>query len=150
MFHVQIFFPIYYANHFYVICFNLKNIAVEIIDNRIGEDIDSVYDGIPQCLVCNFPYLQCRLDLFYFMLLTNRTNIIYQQDNLCWYIAEQSPKKSKILRNAPILRLQMKWRTKKRNVDSGVFAMNHMETYMGKGIRNWECKFAVEEVNKNK
>ena len=76
-------FPMYYGNHFYIISFNLKNIVVEIIENKIGEDIDSDYDGIPQCLVCNFLYLQSRLDIFYFMLLINRTNIIYQQDNLC-------------------------------------------------------------------
>lgn len=41
----------------------------------------------------------------------------------------------------------MKWKTKKKNVDSGVFVMNHMETYMGNGVRKWECKFATESVS---
>lgn len=68
-------FPMYYANHFYIISFNLKNIVVEIIENKIGEDIDFDYDGRPQCLVCKFLYLQSRLDIFYFMLLIDRTNI---------------------------------------------------------------------------
>ncbi|KAL1810757.1 hypothetical protein ACET3Z_020822 [Daucus carota] len=66
------------------------------------------------------------------------------QENFGLYIAQQSPKKSKLLSNAPVQRLQMKWRTSNKNVDSGVFAMHHMETYMGYELRNWECKFAAE------
>ncbi|WOH03448.1 hypothetical protein DCAR_0622846 [Daucus carota subsp. sativus] len=104
------------GNHFYVICFNLKKITVEIIDNRSGDRVDTMYDGIPETM----------------------------QENFGLYIAQQSPKKSMLLSNAPVQRLQMKWRTSNKNVDSGVFAMHHMETYMGYGLRNWECKFAAE------
>ena len=75
-------------------------------------------------------------------------NYTFQQENFGLYIAQQSPKKSKLLSNAPVQRLQMKWRTSNKNVDSGVFAMHHMETYMGYGLRNWECKFAAEVVCK--
>lgn len=60
---------------------------------------------------------------------------------------EHSLWKTQQIRNAPITLLEMKWQTKNKNVDSGVFAMNHMETYMGNGVRKWECKFASENVS---
>ncbi|KAK1366439.1 hypothetical protein POM88_042000 [Heracleum sosnowskyi] len=50
-----VFFPIHYINHFYVICFNLKNPAVEILDNsNIGGDSTTIYDGLPESLRENF------------------------------------------------------------------------------------------------
>ena len=50
--YVQIFFPINFVNHYYVICFNLRNIGVQIIDNNIlGGDMTTIYDGIPESLV---------------------------------------------------------------------------------------------------
>ena len=58
-----------------------------------------------------------------------------------------SPKKSTMLHEAAIVRLQMKWRTENNVLDCGIFAMNHMETYMGNGLKNWDCKFATENVS---
>ena len=43
-------------------------------------------------------------------------------------------------------RLKMKWQTKENGTDCGVFAMRHMETYFGGGVRNWESKFFPESV----
>lgn len=104
-----------------MVCFNLKNIAVEIIDNnKIGEAITSIYDGIPESL----------------------------QENFVEYMTNVSIIRSKQLRNARVVRLQMKWRTENNKVDCGVFAMNHMETYMGNGLRNWQCRFSTETVSK--
>ncbi|KAK1355649.1 hypothetical protein POM88_048905 [Heracleum sosnowskyi] len=118
-----IFFPIHYVEHFYVVCFNLKNIAVEIIyNNKIGEAATSIYDSVPESL----------------------------KDNFVEYMAKFNERKSRKLRNARIVRLQMKWRTNGNNKDCGVFAMNHMETYMGNGLRNWDCKFTREEGNEQK
>nr|GMD45670.1 zinc finger BED domain-containing protein RICESLEEPER 2-like [Ipomoea batatas] len=36
-------------------------------------------------------------------------------------------------------RLRMSWRESKNNIDSGVFAMRHMETYVGQSIASWDC-----------
>ncbi|WOH14008.1 hypothetical protein DCAR_0933523 [Daucus carota subsp. sativus] len=113
---VTIFFPISSGNHFYLICFNLRKICVDIIDNRSGDRVDIMYDGIPEAL----------------------------QENFGLYMAQKSPRKIKLLNNAPVQRLEMKWRTSNKNVDSGVFVMHHMETYMGYTLRNWDCKFAAE------
>ncbi|KAK1391360.1 hypothetical protein POM88_010416 [Heracleum sosnowskyi] len=50
-----IFFPIHDINHYYVICFNLKIPTIEILDNnKIGADLTSIYDGIPESLQQNF------------------------------------------------------------------------------------------------
>jgi len=43
-------------------------------------------------------------------------------------------------------RLRMSWRDNNNKVDYGVFAMRHMETYMGKGTRGWD--FGLEKENK--
>ncbi|KAL1823697.1 hypothetical protein ACET3Z_010475 [Daucus carota] len=99
-------------------CFNLKKVTVEIIDNRSGGRVNIMYDGIPETL----------------------------QENFGLYLAQQSPRKTKLLNNAPVTRLELKWRTSNKNVDSGVFVMHHMETYMGYGLRNWDCKFAAEDT----
>lgn len=34
-------------------------------------------------------------------------------------------------------RLIMEWQTKFNNVDCGIFAISHMESYMGGGSENW-------------
>ena len=72
--------------------------------------------------------------------------IYFQQQHLVSYWETSSPAKSKKLDSVSIVRLDMKWRTMYNKVDSGVFAINHMETYKGNGLRNWECKFAYEKV----
>nr|GMD79464.1 uncharacterized protein LOC109162486 [Ipomoea batatas] len=41
---------------------------------------------------------------------------------------------------------KMSWRDNNNKVDYGVFAMRHMETYMGKGTRGWD--FGLEKENK--
>ncbi|WOH01406.1 hypothetical protein DCAR_0520788 [Daucus carota subsp. sativus] len=71
-------------------------------------------------------------------------NHVDLQENFGLYMAQKSPRKIKLLNNAPVQRLEMKWRTSNKNVDSGVFVMHHMETYMGYTLRNWDCKFAAE------
>lgn len=40
--------------------------------------------------------------------------------------------------NMSIQRLVMPWRDEENKVDSGVFAMRHMETYMGHRVKYWD------------
>lgn len=42
-------------------------------------------------------------------------------------------------------RLEMPWRTKSNNVDCGIFAMRHMETYCGNKLRGWNNVSLVNE-----
>nr|XP_017239151.1 PREDICTED: uncharacterized protein LOC108211942 isoform X1 [Daucus carota subsp. sativus] len=112
-----VFFPIHYINHFYVVCFDLKNPAIEILDNNcLGDSITSIYDGYPQSL----------------------------KENFVKYMMNVSEVKARHLLNVEITRLQMKWRTTNNSIDCGIFAMRHMETYKGNGVRSWDSKFAPE------
>lgn len=43
-------------------------------------------------------------------------------------------------------RLSMNWQTNNNGLDCAIFAMRHMETYLGGGARTWDSKFAVESV----
>ena len=55
---MQIFFPIHDVDHYYVVCFNIKNPSIEILDNnRSGDGSNAVYDGLPECLVFLYFYL---------------------------------------------------------------------------------------------
>lgn len=57
--------------------------------------------------------------------------------------------KARHLLNVEITRLQMKWRTTNNSIDCGIFAMRHMETYKGNGVRSWDSKFAPETQKVN-
>nr|GMC46990.1 uncharacterized protein LOC109175178 [Ipomoea batatas] len=54
--------------------------------------------------------------------------------------------KSKLVRGLTPARLGMSWRDNNNKVECGVFTMRHMETYMGKGTKGWEC--GLEKENK--
>ncbi|KAL3621637.1 hypothetical protein CASFOL_036549 [Castilleja foliolosa] len=43
------------------------------------------------------------------------------------------------------IRLAMPWRDDTNKVDCGVFAMRHMETYMGETVRSWRCGLAKDK-----
>nr|GMC66490.1 uncharacterized protein LOC109162486 [Ipomoea batatas] len=66
----------------------------------------------------------------------------------------ESPKNEKygdvpttlIVRGLTPARLRMSWRDNDNKIDCGVFAMRHMETYMDKGTKGWEC--GLEKGNK--
>ena len=44
----------------------------------------------------------------------------------------------------------MSGRTEGNCIDSGVFLMRHMETYMGSGLKNWKCGFKNEVSDQQK
>lgn len=109
----MVFFPICHALHFYVIVFDLKNRAVVLLDNSSameGEPLSVKYGDIPKRVVRFF----CE-----------------------WMTANKFIVRGRSLINLPIQRLAMPWRDKENKVDSGVFAMRHMETYMGQRVRDW-------------
>ncbi|KAK1400805.1 hypothetical protein POM88_000410 [Heracleum sosnowskyi] len=56
----MVFFPIHAHEHFYLICYNLRNLAYEVIDNvKHGEDAKIFYGRIPTIMHSHFcKYLQ--------------------------------------------------------------------------------------------
>ncbi|KAK1378210.1 hypothetical protein POM88_024954 [Heracleum sosnowskyi] len=113
----MVFFPIHAHEHFYLICYNLKNLAYEVIDNvKHGEDAKIFYGRIPTILHSHFcKYLQ-------------------------WNGFENL---SKTVRKLKPTFLRMPWQTQGNSLDCGIFLMRHMETYKG-DVRNWETNFRNE------
>ncbi|GJX05102.1 ulp1 protease family, C-terminal catalytic domain-containing protein [Tanacetum coccineum] len=101
-----VFFPcIKDSNHYYIICFDMKNAEIDIIDNINNdvEDISERYGAYAVALIDSFiNYLERH----------NHPSI--------FAIVNVNPKQ-----------VPMKWNTRNKSVDSGVFVMRHMETYLG-------------------
>lgn len=65
-------------------------------------------------------------------------NLLFQVRFFCeWMTANKFIVRGRSLINLPIQRLAMPWRDEVNKVDCGVFAMRHMETYMGQRVRDW-------------
>nr|GMD83396.1 zinc finger BED domain-containing protein RICESLEEPER 2-like [Ipomoea batatas]GMD86950.1 zinc finger BED domain-containing protein RICESLEEPER 2-like [Ipomoea batatas] len=48
--------------------------------------------------------------------------------------------------NLETKRMQMKWRDTKNKVDSGVYLMQHMESYGGEGVGRWDCSLVRGDI----
>nr|KAJ0193984.1 hypothetical protein LSAT_V11C800443470 [Lactuca sativa] len=109
----MVFFLVVKSAHIFVIVFNLKKPSIEILDNSAVEgDYEGKYGVIMKPLKILF--------VRYFKEINHpRANAISKES-----IKPQ--------------RLEMSWRTVKNKVDCGVFAMIHMETYMGQPLSKWK------------
>ncbi|PWA95284.1 ulp1 protease family, C-terminal catalytic domain-containing protein [Artemisia annua] len=99
-----VFFPICQGGHFYVVCVHLKRKEVHILDNMLSldEDASERYGGLVDFLVARFEdFLSC----------------------------ENHPAQG-FLRYADRMILRLGCMTKNNDIDCGVFAMRHMETYL--------------------
>ncbi|PWA90628.1 Peptidase C48, SUMO/Sentrin/Ubl1 [Artemisia annua] len=99
-----VFFPIFQGDHFYVVCVHLKRKEVHILDNMLSEveDAKERYGGLVDFLIARFDeFLSC----------------------------ENHPAQG-FLRYAYRMILRLGCMTKNNDIDCGVFAMRHMETYL--------------------
>ncbi|PWA81936.1 ulp1 protease family, C-terminal catalytic domain-containing protein [Artemisia annua] len=105
------------THHFYLICFNMKTVEIDVIDNINNnlEVLDRIYGPYANLVIKSF--------------------IEYMK-------REKHPKSDEFLKAEPKI-LQMEWRTNKNVTNCGVFVMRHMETYMGRGAFFHEFKKAV-------
>ncbi|KAI7743162.1 hypothetical protein M8C21_006643 [Ambrosia artemisiifolia] len=110
-----LFMPIVSSKHIYVICFNMKTLKIEILDNSKLGDI-SKYEYI----------------------------IVPLKEALCNYMmVNDHPMTSKMVSKKPV-RVQIEWRTTKNKIDCGVFTMRHMETSMSTYKKKWVTDFQKE------
>ncbi|MFS7930496.1 putative papain-like cysteine peptidase superfamily [Helianthus anomalus] len=65
-------------------------------------------------------------------------NMKLQQNAFTNYLLIQKHPMAKIMKSAPIVRQKMDCRTESNGIDCGIFAMRHMEMYMGQ-LAGWEC-----------
>ncbi|PWA39313.1 ulp1 protease family, C-terminal catalytic domain-containing protein [Artemisia annua] len=102
------------THNFYLICFNMKTVEIDVIDNINNnlEVLDTRYGPYANLVIKSF--------------------IEYMK-------RQRHPKSDLFLKAEPKI-LQMEWRTNKNVTDCGVFVMRHMETYMGRGAFCHEFK----------
>nr|GMD05896.1 uncharacterized protein LOC109162486 [Ipomoea batatas] len=113
-------FPIVHSQHYYVLTINVKNKRFDILDNSSSESPgNEKYADVPTTLKTMLA------DYFHL---------------------KEDDAKSNLVKGLTPTRLRMSWRDNSNMVDCGVFAMRHMETYMGKGTKGWDC--GLEKENK--
>ncbi|MFS7927511.1 hypothetical protein Hanom_Chr04g00309981 [Helianthus anomalus] len=69
-----------------------------------------------------------------------------QQDAFANYLCIKKHPMAEIMKSVPIVRQKMDWRTNSNGIDYGVFAIRHMETYMGQ-MAGWENGLAKEDAS---
>ncbi|MFS7898412.1 hypothetical protein Hanom_Chr00s022523g01761741 [Helianthus anomalus] len=110
-----IFIPVLLSDHFWCLCFHLKNGEIELIDNsRFKESFSKRYRGRPEMLSSSS--------------IPERQDTTKRMDNK--------------LGRTSIIRKEMDWRTLQNGVYC-VFTMRHMETYKGKSP--WNPRFVNED-----
>nr|GMD60667.1 zinc finger BED domain-containing protein RICESLEEPER 2-like [Ipomoea batatas] len=57
------------------------------------------------------------------------------------------PRRSILCAGVDGKRMQMEWRDSKNKIDCGVFLMCHMETYLGQGVKKWDCGLIKGDIS---
>ncbi|XP_035830816.1 uncharacterized protein LOC118480200 [Helianthus annuus] len=115
--HALIFVPVLHEAHFYCVCFNLKDMKVEVLDNS-AKDVS----------------MQAKY----------KKRLEKLRDALSVYLEKNGHPAGGVIDKVEPVRLEMPWRTKNNVIDCGVFLMRHMETYKGVSGKGWECGFSNE------
>ncbi|KAL3652099.1 hypothetical protein CASFOL_001780 [Castilleja foliolosa] len=122
---VEIFiFPIFQAEHFYIICFNIKSKRIDIIDNSKAKDelpIEAKYEHIPNTLTA---YLAKFLE------------------------TEGLNTKAEIVANSSTNRPKMAWRDDTNPADCAIYTMRHMETYFRQPPKQWTAGISTGDRHK--
>ncbi|KAL8244170.1 hypothetical protein R6Q59_010428 [Mikania micrantha] len=118
-----VFIPNIHNEHVFVLVFDMKNPAFEVIDNMATRLIKlDRYSHIPATMK----------DVFANYLLT-----------------KDHPNALKIY-HLTLTLLDLSWKTTKNGVDCGVFSMRHMETYMGGGLKKWKTGLNQESESQSR
>nr|KAJ0211403.1 hypothetical protein LSAT_V11C400220140 [Lactuca sativa] len=120
-----VFLPVHQKNHFYIICINLEEPVIDVIDNRNSvAKFSRAYRDAPNELKMTISFLQ---------------KILFSR-----YLMRVNHKSASTLEGVEPKRVNMNWCTRDNHVDCGIFCMCHMETYMGDKTVNWTCGLPKE------
>ncbi|CAI9300266.1 unnamed protein product [Lactuca saligna] len=112
-----VFLSVHQKNHFYIICINLEEPAVDVIDNRNSvAKFSRAYHDAP-----------------------NELKILFNR-----YLMRVNHKSASTLEGVEPKNMNMNLRTRDNHVDYGIFCMRQMETYMGDKTVNWTCGLPKE------
>ncbi|WOH14714.1 hypothetical protein DCAR_0934236 [Daucus carota subsp. sativus] len=115
-----IFFPVLAYGHLYLISFNLKKPAFDIIDNiRRGRNAAKEYGPKPKML---------------------------RQHFVKYLLEDKFESLALSLKNVKPMYMIMPWQTFSNYKDCGIFLMRHMETYKG-DTKNWITDLKAESVS---
>ncbi|PWA52673.1 hypothetical protein CTI12_AA451070 [Artemisia annua] len=116
------FFPMILADeHYYVVCFNLKEPQIHILDNM--DHKESIKDIYQKKLV-HLRYLFLK------------------------FLKQNGYPHIEALNNYKVANVKMPWQTNNNYVDCGIFAMRHMETYLGN--KDFDAGFVKEGKEQKK
>ncbi len=151
---IQILLPVQRPSDYYVISFNIKSSTVHIIDTANQDLSLKEYGAEPIMLViqncacfsinCACSDMKCALTTTFCVLL------FFQQKKMLnsYMCLRGQNNKAKSILVAPFEVLDITWRDPKITVDSGVYVMRHLETYMGTGAKGWRSGLQLGN-NKN-
>ncbi|XP_021733779.1 uncharacterized protein LOC110700535 [Chenopodium quinoa] len=120
----EFFFPVPAFKHFYLLCINIYNGTIDLIDNRklpMNVKESTKYEDNPQKML---------EALAYFM----RTKDYTGSD-----IARVLSFKTNLIK--------MKWRSNLDHKNCGVYVMKHMETYTTEPLVEWNCDLKANNVD---
>ncbi|PWA92168.1 hypothetical protein CTI12_AA082320 [Artemisia annua] len=115
--------PVSNGVHKFVLCLNLKYPEVIVFYNsRVRNK-----NGSAKQVLSLFPYMRI-------------TEVV----NFAAYMRAMKHVNAEAIDKAELRRPEFMWETDNRPNDCGIFAMHHMESYMGTPIIYWNCGFVVE------
>ncbi|KAJ0703843.1 putative papain-like cysteine peptidase superfamily [Helianthus annuus] len=121
-------FPILEYDHFYLVCFDMENNAITVIDNMdVKESPIQLIDD----------------DNFF-----KKTTPYKVKDIFCKYLKPVNHPKCTQIENALPHKLDFEWMTVNSMVDCGVFVMRHMETWFGITVEKWDSGFPLVHTAK--
>ncbi|PWA87360.1 hypothetical protein CTI12_AA128140 [Artemisia annua] len=120
----EVFFPIIQGRHFFVLCMNMKDGEVQILDNLLMPNTTD----------------DDRFNWFILNLISVFEDYLLHKNHPNYEKMTAAPKKV----------LQLGCRTTNNFVDCGVFTMRHMETYKGDGACADLCRLSMEGKKQRK
>ncbi|KAF5769165.1 hypothetical protein HanXRQr2_Chr14g0645081 [Helianthus annuus] len=110
--------------HFFLVCFDLENTAITVIDNMAVEEI-------PIHLINDNGFF-------------NKTTPYKVKDVFTKYRKLVNDPKYRQIEKAVPQRLDFEWKTVGNRVDCWVFVMRHMKTWFGVTVDKWDSGFPLE------
>nr|GEZ33267.1 hypothetical protein [Tanacetum cinerariifolium] len=128
---IVVFIPVSNYGHKFLICFNMKYPAVNLIDSKN--------------ILTKDGYIKS-------MVVTNTNDMVVAtvlQQGFGEYLVRLNHNKAADVLKVEVKRENFYWQTDKKMYDSGVFLMRHMEAYMGNVMSKWEYGLEAEGKNQN-
>lgn len=140
------------SSHHYVVCFNIKNPSIVILDNKKPKNLTSENYGehiIVLVKISTLPdiYFFCFFVFIYFLIFCSLHKFQFQQQYFTKFMERKGHAKAVELRFSVPECLSLFWQTKYNDVDCGAFTIFHMESYMGDSGGTWLTTLENEIVS---